>query len=197
MSLAPSINKVTKVTLPSSQGHDVSTPPDDVSAARSINKVIDDVSSTHLIDKVIDDVSTPPDNASSAHLIDKVIDDVSTPPDDASGACLIDKVIDNVSTPPDDMSAAPLINKVTDNVSTAPLIDKATLPSQGEVLDSATTIPGEAGDVTQSGEGSVIANQEPEVELFLHRITDQLKWQELVSKWLRRRTMRIKGYFYL
>jgi hypothetical protein len=105
-------------------------------------------------------------------------------------------------------------------VSTALSIDKVTLPFQDHVLDSATTVPENAGadtssangkedvemkDLTtseiqladsKSGEGSVIANQEPEAELFLRGITDQLKWQELVSKWLAfEKDYPIKGVF--
>ena len=35
---------------------------------------------------------------------------------------------------------------------------------------------------SKSGEDLPIANQDVEVEFFLHGITDQFKWQELVSK---------------
>lgn len=80
-------------------------------------------------------------------------------------------------------------------MSTAPSINKDTSPSQDHVLDPATTVPDDAEmkDVTpsetrladsKSSEGSAITNQEPEVELFLRGITDQIKWQQLVSKWL-------------
>ena len=96
-------------------------------------------------------------------------------------------------------------------MSTDPLINKVSLPSQDHVLDSATTVPDddEAGDVemkdltaseiqlpaSKSSEGSAIANQE-EVEFFLRRITDQLKWQELISKWLAfEKDYPIKGVF--
>jgi hypothetical protein len=37
---------------------------------------------------------------------------------------------------------------------------------------------------SKSGEDALTANQEPEVESFLHGVTDQLKWQDLISKWL-------------
>ena len=37
---------------------------------------------------------------------------------------------------------------------------------------------------SKSGEDASNANQEPEVESFLRGVTDQLKWQDLVSKWL-------------
>ena len=49
----------------------------------------------------------------------------------------------------------------------------------------------------KSGEDAKNANQEPEVESFLRGITDHLKWQELVSKWLAfERDHPIKGVFY-
>ena len=49
---------------------------------------------------------------------------------------------------------------------------------------------------SKSGEDPPIANQDLEVELFLHGITDQLKWQELVSKWRAfENDYQIKGVF--
>ena len=51
---------------------------------------------------------------------------------------------------------------------------------------------------SKSSEGLATTNQEQEVEIFLHGITDQLKWQELVSKWLAfERDYPIKGVFFL
>ena len=100
-------------------------------------------------------------------------------------------------------------------MSTTPSIDKVTLPSQDHELDSATTVPNDTGDVnvgdvemkdltaseiqlanSKSSKRSAIANQEPEVEFFLCGIMDQLKWQELISKWLAfEKDYPIKGVF--
>ena len=50
---------------------------------------------------------------------------------------------------------------------------------------------------SKSGEDLPIANQDVEVEFFLHGITDQFKWQELVSKWLAfENDYPIKGVFF-
>ena len=47
-----------------------------------------------------------------------------------------------------------------------------------------------------SSEDSPIANQELEAESFLRGITEQVKWQELISKWLAfEKNYQIKGVF--
>jgi hypothetical protein len=55
--------------------------------------------------------------------------------------------------------------------------DSAAVSTDIEMTDA------QVSDSKSSG-GSAITNPEPEVESFLRGITDQLKWQELVSKWL-------------
>jgi hypothetical protein len=67
----------------------------------------------------------------------------------------------------------------------------ATVPNDIERKD-----PEVKSSDSKSGEGSAIANPEPEVECFLRGITHQLKWQELVSKWLAfEKDYPIKGVF--
>jgi hypothetical protein len=55
----------------------------------------------------------------------------------------------------------------------------------------------EMKDLSASETDARITNQEPEVENFLRGITDQLKWQELVTKWLEfENKYPIKGVFF-
>lgn len=64
-------------------------------------------------------------------------------------------------------------------------IDKAVPDDAGDISVKDVEMKDLTANETQlkSADDLTIANQDLEVDLFLHGITDQLKWRELVSKW--------------